>query len=280
MVQRGSISRKLNIIDMASLSKFIWHAVQPFGLGRQIAVLPMLCGLGLLNHARIRGGIGSVNIGCALAHPGYNSLIPMGVVGNNVRYYRILRDLDAELFTTMPRSKNYYTNNVFKTHKEVWNDNDHRYLTVTALRGKRGRVGPNIIFGPIPFRVPTVGLGPSPEGNTVVPSLPSLNEGVIETVKPQHIISYNSQFLDWFVGFSEGDGSFIVSTDKKPLFIITQKDSKILEKIRTALGFGRVAKRKDGNFQYVVSNKEHNLKLIEIFKERIVLHKVFKRFMA
>jgi hypothetical protein len=31
---------------------------------------------------------------------------------------------------------------------------------------------------------------------------------------------YNESFLDWFVGFSEGDGSFIVPTDGSKRFEI------------------------------------------------------------
>lgn len=31
--------------------------------------------------------------------------------------------------------------------------------------------------------------------------------------KPEHIKSNNYRFLEWFIGFSEGDGSFIVSNE-------------------------------------------------------------------
>jgi len=137
--------------------------------------------------------------------------------------------------------------------------------------------------------VQSVGHRPSPEGVDQIriemkkTSSTSISGATpkdsINVYKPQHKKSYNSQFLDWFVGFSEGDGSFIVnSKTKQPLFIITQKDPKILYKIRTNLGFGRVIKRKDGNFQYRVSNRQDSLILKEIFKNRIILNKVLKRF--
>lgn len=39
----------------------------------------------------------------------------------------------------------------------------------------------------------------------------------------------NKEFLIWFIGFSEGDGSWIVRTNKKRvMFQIGQKDEKIL----------------------------------------------------
>ena len=61
------------------------------------------------------------------------------------------------------------------------------------------------------------------------------------TFKPEHIKSINTQFLEWFIGFSEGDGSFIVSNERC-YFMINQKDLKILYKMKAILGFGQVFK--------------------------------------
>jgi hypothetical protein len=48
-------------------------------------------------------------------------------------------------------------------------------------------------------------------------------------------------FLEWFVGFSEGDGSFLVDEKRGRLFfVITQKDPKLLYAIRKGLSFGSV----------------------------------------
>lgn len=54
------------------------------------------------------------------------------------------------------------------------------------------------------------------------------------------------EFLTWFIGFSEGDGSFIISKGTNDLsFVITQNtdDERILQLIQSELGFGRVIKQ-------------------------------------
>nr|ANB66320.1 putative LAGLIDADG homing endonuclease [Uvulifera verrucariae] len=54
---------------------------------------------------------------------------------------------------------------------------------------------------------------------------------------------FDQAFLEWFVGFSEGDGTFSYREEPQLrfLFEIGQKDPKILYKIRNILGFGRVS---------------------------------------
>ena len=55
--------------------------------------------------------------------------------------------------------------------------------------------------------------------------------------QPEHIPNVDKSFLEWFIGFTEGDGSFDQS---KLAFIINQKDPKLLFKIKKKLGFGSV----------------------------------------
>lgn len=52
----------------------------------------------------------------------------------------------------------------------------------------------------------------------------------------------NSSFLEWFIGFSEGEGSFIVGKRGDLSFVVTQSttDVKILNYIKSNLGFGKV----------------------------------------
>lgn len=97
---------------------------------------------------------------------------------------------------------------------------------------------------------------------------------------PKHKKNIDISFLEWFVGFSEGDGSFIVSKGSKQLrlfFIITQNDLQVLHMIRTKLGFGRVQKH-GKYFRYCVSDKEGVERLIAIFNGNLVLDKTNKRF--
>jgi hypothetical protein len=52
-----------------------------------------------------------------------------------------------------------------------------------------------------------------------------------ETIRKMFVIDskYPNWFVDWFVGFAEGDGSFICDRNAKRLFFrIRQKDPKIL----------------------------------------------------
>ena len=91
-----------------------------------------------------------------------------------------------------------------------------------------------------------------------------------------HKKTINQNFLEWFIGFSEGDGSFIVSNNRL-FFIINQKEEKILHYIRTNLGFGRVSKYNSYS-RYIVADKRHVDKLIFIFNGNLVLSKTKFRF--
>ena len=59
--------------------------------------------------------------------------------------------------------------------------------------------------------------------------------------RSQHIKINKKKFLEWFIGFTEGDGYFIVSKDKV-YFDITQnlQDIQVLYYIKKELGFGKV----------------------------------------
>ena len=105
-----------------------------------------------------------------------------------------------------------------------------------------------------------------------------------EKYLPEHKKKLYSNFLTWFIGFSEGDGSFISSVTKadgktRNFFYIVQKDPKILHYIKRNLGFGLVKQRSDdGHFFYYVSDQKNIDRLIRIFNGNIVVEKVSKRF--
>jgi hypothetical protein len=79
----------------------------------------------------------------------------------------------------------------------------------------------------------------------------------------------NSQFLQWFIGFTEGDGSFVISNNKVR-FDITQtlSDIQVLYMIKKNLGFGKIIHRdvetRDVGVFYVTS-KENFTRLVHIF---------------
>lgn len=82
-------------------------------------------------------------------------------------------------------------------------------------------------------------------------------------------INTNKKFLDWFIGFTEGDGSFVVSKGKV-YFDLTQTidDIQVLVFIQKELGFGQILKRTEEHRRvgvFYVTGKENFCKLIDIF---------------
>ena len=110
----------------------------------------------------------------------------------------------------------------------------------------------------------------------------SFNFDVYSILKPQHKIftPQTSSFLEWFIGFSEGDGSFFLK-ENKPIFVINQADLVLLNSIRTELGFGFVYTFNQSNrtyARYCVQDEKGVEMLISIFNGNIHLEKVQTRF--
>jgi hypothetical protein len=103
----------------------------------------------------------------------------------------------------------------------------------------------------------------------------------LETYKKNlvnHKKKINIDFLEWFIGFAEGDGSFIVSNNRL-FFIINQKEEKILHSIRTNLGFGKVSIYKTYS-RFIVADRKNIDRLISIFNGNLVLYKTNSRFVS
>ena len=91
--------------------------------------------------------------------------------------------------------------------------------------------------------------------------------------KPGHKKKINTQFLEWFIGFTEGDGSFVISKNKV-YFDITQSlnDIQVLYYIKKELGFGKVLIRSEKQRNvgvFYVTSEENFLRLINIFNGNI-----------
>ena len=80
-----------------------------------------------------------------------------------------------------------------------------------------------------------------------------------------------NSFLEWFIGFAEGDGSFIVS-NQRLFFIINHKEPQILHKIRTNLGFGKVSYYLSYS-RYIVADQSNVDRLIFLFNGNLLLEK-------
>jgi LAGLIDADG endonuclease len=79
----------------------------------------------------------------------------------------------------------------------------------------------------------------------------------------------NIRFLEWFIGFTEGDGSFIVSKNKV-YFDITQtlSDIQVLYYIKKELGFGSIIIRNEPHRNvgvFYITGQQNFYKLITIF---------------
>ena len=89
----------------------------------------------------------------------------------------------------------------------------------------------------------------------------------------------NSVFIDWFIGFTEGDGCFAIdSTNRRLFFKIRQKEPQILFKIKKQLQMGIVFYSKDGYWTYSISSKFQIFTLIHLFNGNLQLHKTQTRF--
>jgi len=95
---------------------------------------------------------------------------------------------------------------------------------------------------------------------------------------PLHKKTITVRFLEWFVGFSEGDGSFTVSKNRL-FFIIVQKEASILFKIKTALGFGSVTKH-GAYWRFIIADKRNCERLIYLFNGNLLLDKTNARFFS
>jgi phage terminase large subunit-like protein len=83
-------------------------------------------------------------------------------------------------------------------------------------------------------------------------------------------------WLQWFIGFAEGDGA-ILSYQGQPQFVITQKEGKILYEIQSLLGFGTVRYFPEGEgfYRYIVTDTKSILILCLLFNGNLVLpHRV------
>ena len=87
----------------------------------------------------------------------------------------------------------------------------------------------------------------------------------------------NQSFLEWLVGFAEGDGSFTVNNRGTAIFVITllpkgrsTTDLQVLEYIQRVLRFGRVIKQGANTSRFVVEDLASVALLIALFNGNLV----------
>jgi hypothetical protein len=82
----------------------------------------------------------------------------------------------------------------------------------------------------------------------------------------------SKEFLTWLIGFTEGDGSFIVNNRGDLAFVITQATSDIrtLEFIKETLGFGKVISQSAITSRFICRTKLQIELIISLFNGNLV----------
>ena len=94
----------------------------------------------------------------------------------------------------------------------------------------------------------------------------------------------HSLFLEWFIGFSEGEGSFIIAKRGDLSFVITQSSSdiEVLNYIKNNLGFGKVIKQsvKQNTHRFIVQDINNIYLICLIFNGNMVFPTRKARFLT
>lgn len=90
------------------------------------------------------------------------------------------------------------------------------------------------------------------------------------------------EFLSWFIGFVEGDGSFIVAKRGDLSFVVVQdtRDVQVLYMIQNTLGFGKVVKQGQSTSRFIVQDKRGLYLLCVLFNGNIVTRSKLESFKA
>uniref|UniRef100_UPI0028E0A214 hypothetical protein n=1 Tax=Perenniporia fraxinea TaxID=1350006 RepID=UPI0028E0A214 len=90
----------------------------------------------------------------------------------------------------------------------------------------------------------------------------------------------NYLFLTWLIGFTEGDGSFIVAKRGDFSFVITQdtRDIQVLNMIQQNLGLGKVIKQGKTTSRFVIQDKKGLYLIAVLFNNNLVTHSKIVNF--
>jgi len=99
---------------------------------------------------------------------------------------------------------------------------------------------------------------------------------------PPHVPRISECFLEWFIGFFEGDGSFISYSEKKTSknirlkAYILQKEKKIITTIQQTFGFGNISSNEKNGMIYwrwTAESKTALERLAFLFSGNLILPK-------
>lgn len=110
-------------------------------------------------------------------------------------------------------------------------------------------------------------------------------ESWLDYLSPTHttLSPPTDHFLDWFIGFTEGDGSFVVNHREELTFIVVQgvDNLEVLTKIQEQLKLGQIIKQGERVYRLIIQKKKEIDLIILLFNGNIVLpsRKIqFKKF--
>jgi len=90
----------------------------------------------------------------------------------------------------------------------------------------------------------------------------------------------SDDFLFWFIGFTEGDGSFVVNKRNELSFILIQGAANkiLLERIHYTLGLGHIIKQSSRVYRLIIQKNQEIELIILLFNGNIVLPSRKKQF--
>ena len=135
--------------------------------------------------------------------------------------------------------------------------------------------------------IPTITLLKSDENNSIITSTFDFTNfhlrwkfnNAVGLATEDYLPSY--KFLTWFIGFSEGDGSFIITSRGDLQFVITQdtRDIQVLEMIKNTLRIGKVIKQGSRTSRFIVQDKKGLELIVSLFNGNLVQPSKFNDFM-
>lgn len=109
----------------------------------------------------------------------------------------------------------------------------------------------------------------------------SFNFTAFRSLNPTKFNRLDDNFLQWFIGFSEGDGSFIITKRNELNFVITQHTNNLslLYEIQERFGFGNVIKQGSNTYRYIVQKISNLESIVHLFNGNMALPTRQKRFL-
>lgn len=89
---------------------------------------------------------------------------------------------------------------------------------------------------------------------------------------------------DWLAGFFDAEGSAVLAIEKikgskfnhsvRPIICIVQKNRRLIEKLRSFLGFGSIYETKVGTFVWTTTSLDHCRKFVDLLIDKVELKRL------